>query len=83
MSTPQQVSDGTGTSTRHPLDPLTAGEFREIAAVLRRDRMTGPGWRFASIELESRPRAIRPRPGKRWRPAGTAATARPIRPWWR
>jgi primary-amine oxidase len=36
----------------HPLDPLTAGEVREAAAIVRRDRGVGPGWRFASIELK-------------------------------
>jgi primary-amine oxidase len=35
----------------HPLDPLTAAEFRQVAAVLRRDRAVGDHWRFASIEL--------------------------------
>ena len=35
----------------HPLDPLTADEFRQAAAILRRDRGVGPRWRFASIEL--------------------------------
>jgi primary-amine oxidase len=35
----------------HPLDPLTADEIRQAAAVLRRDRGVGAGWRFASIEL--------------------------------
>jgi primary-amine oxidase len=35
----------------HPLDPLTAEEIRQAAAVLRRDRGVGAGWRFASIEL--------------------------------
>ncbi len=35
----------------HPLDPLTAGEFRRVAGILRRDRGVGPRWRFASIEL--------------------------------
>src|SRR5215831_15205971 len=37
--------------TPHPLDPLTASEFRRVAAVLRRERGVGAGWRFASIEL--------------------------------
>jgi primary-amine oxidase len=37
--------------TAHPLDPLTAEEFRQVAAALRRERGAGPGWRFASIEL--------------------------------
>ena len=35
----------------HPLDPLTAGEIRQTAAILRRDREIGQSWRFASIEL--------------------------------
>jgi primary-amine oxidase len=35
----------------HPLDPLTAAEIRQAAAIVRRDRGVGPGWRFASIEL--------------------------------
>ena len=35
----------------HPLDPLTAAEFRQAAGILRRDREVGPRWRFASIEL--------------------------------
>jgi len=37
--------------TAHPLDPLTADEFRAAAAVLRRDRGVAERWRFASIEL--------------------------------
>jgi primary-amine oxidase len=37
--------------TAHPLDPLTAAEFGQVAAVLRRERGVGPGWRFASVEL--------------------------------
>jgi primary-amine oxidase len=36
----------------HPLDPLTAQEISDVAAVLRRDRgVEPPRWRFASIEL--------------------------------
>ena len=43
----------------HPLDPLSADEFRAVAAVLLREREVGAtpsagselGWRFASIEL--------------------------------
>jgi primary-amine oxidase len=49
---------GTGTAggraaagTPHPLDPLTADEFRAAAAILRRDRGVDERWRFASIEL--------------------------------
>jgi len=36
----------------HPLDPLTADEIRQAAAIVRRDRGVGDGWRFASIELK-------------------------------
>ena len=35
----------------HPLDPLTADEVRQAAAILRRDRGVSERWRFASIEL--------------------------------
>src|SRR6202167_2358046 len=50
------VSAETGTShpldpLAYPLDPLTAGEIRRAAEIVRRDRGTGDGWRFASIEL--------------------------------
>jgi primary-amine oxidase len=41
-------------SPAHPLDPLTAEEIRQAAAMLRRDRgvgVVGSSWRFASIEL--------------------------------
>ncbi len=43
------VSDA---GTAHPLDPLTAGEIRQAAAIVRRDRGVGDTWRFASIELK-------------------------------
>jgi primary-amine oxidase len=36
----------------HPLDPLSAEEIRQVAAILRRDQGVGPAWRFASIELK-------------------------------
>ncbi len=35
----------------HPLDPLSADEFRQAAAILRREHGVGERWRFASIEL--------------------------------
>jgi primary-amine oxidase len=41
----------TESSTAHPLDPLSADEFRHARAILARDRGFGPGWRIASIEL--------------------------------
>jgi primary-amine oxidase len=41
-----------GQPTAHPLDPLTAGEIREVATALRRERgVEPPAWRFAAIEL--------------------------------
>jgi len=36
----------------HPLDPLSADEIRQAAAILRRDQTIGDTWRFASIELK-------------------------------
>jgi len=36
----------------HPLDPLTAEQIRQVAAIVRRDREIGESWRFASIELK-------------------------------
>ena len=35
----------------HPLDPLSAEEFRRVAAILKRDRGVTERWRFAGIEL--------------------------------
>src|SRR3984957_18070816 len=40
-----------GAVPAHPLDPLTAPEISQVAAVVRRGPAAGPGWRFASIEL--------------------------------
>ena len=44
----------------HPLDPLTADEIRQAAAILRRDRGVGGTWRFASIELKEPAKAALP-----------------------
>ncbi|HEX4657109.1 MAG TPA: primary-amine oxidase, partial [Streptosporangiaceae bacterium] len=53
----------------HPLDPLTADEVREVAAILRRDRgVEPPRWRFASIELNEPPKAALREPHERRRP---------------
>jgi primary-amine oxidase len=41
----------------HPLDPLTADEIRQAAAIVCRDQGVGDGWRFASIELKEPPKA--------------------------
>ena len=35
----------------HPLEPLTADEFQQTAAILRRDGHVTDTFRFASIEL--------------------------------
>jgi primary-amine oxidase len=51
-----------GTIVPHPLDPLTAQEIRQAAAIVRRDRGVGDGWRFASIELKEPAKAGLPRP---------------------
>ena len=44
----------------HPLDPLAADEIRQAAAIVRRDRRAGDGWRFASIELKEPAKADLP-----------------------
>ena len=36
----------------HRLDPLSPTEYRQTAAVLRRDQGVSNAWRFASIELK-------------------------------
>jgi primary-amine oxidase len=43
---------------RHPLDPLSAAEFRQAAAILRRDQGVDEHWRFASIELTEPDKAV-------------------------
>jgi primary-amine oxidase len=49
-----------GTTVAHPLDPLSAEEIRQAAAIARRDRGVGDGWRFASIELREPAKADLP-----------------------
>jgi len=49
-----------GTLVIHPLDPLSAEEIRRVAAIVRRDRGVGDGWRFASIELKEPAKADLP-----------------------
>jgi primary-amine oxidase len=44
----------------HPLDPLTAEEIRQAAAVLLRDRGIGDSWRIASVELREPAKAALP-----------------------
>lgn len=50
--------------SRHPLDPLSADEFRQTAAVLRRDGLVTEAFRFTSIELKEPAKAA----VKAWRP---------------
>ena len=50
-SSPRPAGAFAGAGPAHPLDPLTAGEIGQAAAIVRRDRGVGAGWRFASIEL--------------------------------
>ncbi|MEV0801033.1 primary-amine oxidase [Kribbella sp. NPDC050281] len=53
----------------HPLEPLDEDEFRQTAAILRRDRELGGSWRFAAIELlEPAKSAVRA-----WRPGDPVA----------
>src|SRR3954470_15926104 len=40
----------------HPLEPLSAQEIRQAAAILRRDPGGGDGWRSGSIELREPPK---------------------------
>jgi primary-amine oxidase len=43
----------------HPLDPLTADEFRHVADLLRREKgVTRPGWRIAGIALLEPSKAV-------------------------
>jgi len=49
-----------GTVVPHPLDPLSADEIRQAAAIVRREREVGEGWRFASIELKEPSKADLP-----------------------
>ena len=53
----------------HPLEPLSAEEIRQAAAIVRRDRGVGDGWRFASVELKEPAKADLPalEPGRRTR----------------
>src|SRR5689334_6923304 len=44
----------------HPLDPLSADEIRQAAAIVRRDQTIGDTWRFASIELKEPAKADLP-----------------------
>jgi primary-amine oxidase len=44
------------TAQAHPLDPLSADEFRRVRAALTKARGVGPGWRFASMELREPPK---------------------------
>ena len=49
---------------QHPLEPLSADEFRQTATILRREQHMGDSFRFASIELKEPPKEA----VKAWRP---------------
>ena len=42
----------------HPLEPLSAEEFRQAAAIVRRDQGIDETWRFAGIELREPAKAV-------------------------
>ncbi len=44
--------------SQHPLEPLTAEEFRQTAAILRRDREVSDSWRFIAMELKEPAKAV-------------------------
>jgi primary-amine oxidase len=48
---PDLGPEGVSAVAEHPLEPLTAGEFQQTAAVLRRNGHVTDTFRFASIEL--------------------------------
>ena len=45
-------------NSAHPLDPLGSDEFRQTAAILRRDAGVTDRWRFAAIELVEPSKAV-------------------------
>ena len=49
---------------QHPLDSLSAEEFRRTAEILRREGKVADGWRFISIELQEPEKSV----VKAWRP---------------
>ena len=55
----------------HPLEPLSADEFRRTAEILRRDQGVTSSWRFASIELKEPPK----QDVKAWRPGDPVGRA--------
>ncbi len=52
LAWPRAVRQDDLVTNSHPLDPLSAEEIRQAAAIVRRDRNIGDTWRFASIELK-------------------------------
>jgi primary-amine oxidase len=49
---------------QHPLDSLSADEFRRTAEILRREGKVADGWRFTSIELQEPEKSV----VKAWQP---------------
>ena len=56
---------------KHPLEPLSADEFRRTAEILRRDQGVTDSWRFASIELKEPPK----QDVKAWKPGDPVGRA--------
>ncbi|MCU1530234.1 MAG: tynA, partial [Frondihabitans sp.] len=59
----------------HPLEPLSAAEIAQVAAVLRRDRGLKDTARFVFVELHEPPKSevIGWRPGQPWERRGSAS----------
>ena len=51
-------TSATPAGSKHPLDPLSAEEIRQVAAIMRRDQGVGSGWRFGMIELHEPAKAF-------------------------
>ncbi|MBV9334813.1 MAG: hypothetical protein JO243_02890, partial [Solirubrobacterales bacterium] len=51
-------TSATPAGSKHPLDPLSAEEIRQVAAIMRRDQGVGSGWRFGMIELHEPAKAV-------------------------
>jgi primary-amine oxidase len=56
---------------QHPLEPLSADEFRQTASILRREGLVRDTFRFASIELKEPPKSE----VKVWRPGDAVRRA--------
>src|SRR3984885_2670443 len=60
------------------MDPLPAEESRRVAAIVRRDRGVGAGWRFASIELKEPAKAELAHPAEPGLESGELGRREPV-----